>query len=243
MLPGSANKGAHSVELPHLLTSLTTNVEPHVPVNGTVAQDTAAAGHDASCPRRLNCSCTTVKKQEKAIQLPRAIFHRQLALRIDQATFFCQHYLWRPNQIVRIACEQALWWTVISAEISSITLLCASGQIPEVARLIECLQLKGGNLENIRFTPVFLFGALVTCTSALLRLWCYRLLGDLFTFDINIKKGHRLVSTGPYSIVRHPSYTAGTLNYCGLFLAFAAPVRDCVQSLVLGCIQPHAHAG
>ncbi|KAH6914449.1 hypothetical protein BKA70DRAFT_1217988 [Coprinopsis sp. MPI-PUGE-AT-0042] len=121
------------------------------------------------------------------------------------------------------ALVKALWWTSTSAEILSIILCYAPTQSSTSARPFEYLQLKGGNLDNLRFTPLFLFGALVTCAGALLRYWCYHLLGDLFTFDITIKKDHRLVSTGPYSIVRHPSYFAGTLNYCGLFLAFAAP--------------------
>jgi isoprenylcysteine carboxyl methyltransferase (ICMT) family protein YpbQ len=115
---------------------------------------------------------------------------------------------------------------VISAEVLSITLLYASERVPHIAWLLGYLQVKGGNLESIRLTPVFLFGSFTTCAGALLRYWCYRLLGDAFTFDINIRKGHRLVSTGPYSIVRHPGYISGTLNYCGLYLAFAAPVRD-----------------
>ena len=36
----------------------------------------------------------------------------------------------------------------------------------------------------------------------------YRRLGRLFRFETSIQKDHELVVSGPYSVVRHPSYTA-----------------------------------
>ena len=48
---------------------------------------------------------------------------------------------------------------------------------------------------------------MVIISGGLLRLHCYRTLGRFFTFDVSIHEGHQLVTTGSYSIVRHPSYT------------------------------------
>ncbi|KIJ61772.1 hypothetical protein HYDPIDRAFT_95911, partial [Hydnomerulius pinastri MD-312] len=48
---------------------------------------------------------------------------------------------------------------------------------------------------------------------------CYRALGQLFTFHLSIRKDHRLVTEGPYSTVRHPSYTAGLMTLLGALLA------------------------
>ncbi|KAL4255250.1 Protein-S-isoprenylcysteine O-methyltransferase [Pleurotus pulmonarius] len=48
-----------------------------------------------------------------------------------------------------------------------------------------------------------------------IRLWCFATLGDHFDFQVNIKKTHRLITSGPYSFVRHPSYTSGY----GVFIA------------------------
>ncbi|KDQ23054.1 hypothetical protein PLEOSDRAFT_1114266 [Pleurotus ostreatus PC15] len=48
-----------------------------------------------------------------------------------------------------------------------------------------------------------------------IRLWCFATLGAQFDFQVNIKKAHRLITSGPYAVVRHPSYTTG---YC-VFIA------------------------
>ncbi|CEH18344.1 hypothetical protein CBOM_04753 [Ceraceosorus bombacis] len=40
------------------------------------------------------------------------------------------------------------------------------------------------------------------------RLWCYQTLGKSFTFDLAVQSGQKVITTGPYAFVRHPSYTA-----------------------------------
>ncbi|RHZ89197.1 hypothetical protein Glove_18g41 [Diversispora epigaea] len=41
-----------------------------------------------------------------------------------------------------------------------------------------------------------------------LRLWCFKTLEEFFTFDLRIKKDHKLITHGPYRYLIHPSYTA-----------------------------------
>ena len=50
-----------------------------------------------------------------------------------------------------------------------------------------------------------------------LRLTSYRHLGRFFRFEASIQEDHELIVSGPYSVVRHPSYTGGILISCGLF--------------------------
>ena len=45
-----------------------------------------------------------------------------------------------------------------------------------------------------------------------IRVQCYRELGKHFTFSVTILKDHKLITSGPYSYVRHPSYTGFFLN-------------------------------
>lgn len=60
----------------------------------------------------------------------------------------------------------------------------------------------------MRITSAFMICISVVASAALTRLSCYRALSHMFTFELSIKKDHRLITTGPYSVVRHPSYTA-----------------------------------
>lgn len=43
--------------------------------------------------------------------------------------------------------------------------------------------------------------------ASLLRNWAFRTLNRLFTYKMTIREGHRLVKTGPYRYLLHPSYT------------------------------------
>ena len=60
----------------------------------------------------------------------------------------------------------------------------------------------------------FTAGALLTLTGGYIRPWTYRVLGDLFTYEVTLRPQHKLVTCAPYNVVRHPSYS-------GLFMHFA----------------------
>ncbi|KAF9242056.1 hypothetical protein BU15DRAFT_72987 [Melanogaster broomeanus] len=69
----------------------------------------------------------------------------------------------------------------------------------------------------------FVMGSLLVISAGLLRRYCYRALGRFFTFDLSVHKDHRLVTGGPYSVVRHPSYTGTLLLTAGVFLMQGHP--------------------
>jgi len=72
--------------------------------------------------------------------------------------------------------------------------------------------------SDIRITRSFVVGSALTIIGGLMRLSCYRTLGRLFTYEISILKGHTLVTTGLYGIVRHPSYLSFCFGIPGLCL-------------------------
>ncbi|KAF6763201.1 hypothetical protein DFP72DRAFT_1060377 [Ephemerocybe angulata] len=61
--------------------------------------------------------------------------------------------------------------------------------------------------SNLRLTPSFVLGCALAALGASIRLRAYRALGAMFTFEMAIKRDHRLVTSGPYAWVRHPGYT------------------------------------
>jgi protein-S-isoprenylcysteine O-methyltransferase Ste14 len=49
-----------------------------------------------------------------------------------------------------------------------------------------------------------------------LRIWAVVHLGKLFTVDVGIQQGHRVVQDGPYRLVRHPSYSGSMIALTGM---------------------------
>jgi protein-S-isoprenylcysteine O-methyltransferase Ste14 len=66
-----------------------------------------------------------------------------------------------------------------------------------------------------------------------LRAWSIAALGRFFQYQIEIQPGHRVVTTGPYRYVRHPSYTAIALGLVGIALA-SGDVFSLLAVAVLG---------
>ncbi|KAF5311196.1 hypothetical protein D9611_013027 [Ephemerocybe angulata] len=75
-----------------------------------------------------------------------------------------------------------------------------------------------GSISRLRITPTFILGNVLTFTGCMLRLSCYKSLGTFFSFELSLYNDHKLIDTGPYSVVRHPSYTGLTLGIIGAYL-------------------------
>jgi len=59
--------------------------------------------------------------------------------------------------------------------------------------------------------------------SGFMAVWARRTLGKEWTFEARLLDGHRLVTAGPYSIVRHPIYSAMFGLWIATALAVARP--------------------
>lgn len=55
--------------------------------------------------------------------------------------------------------------------------------------------------------------------GSLLRRRCYYILANMFTFELAIRKEHKLVTAGPYAFVRHPSYSGALLSGLGAVIS------------------------
>lgn len=77
----------------------------------------------------------------------------------------------------------------------------------EVGTLVAWLVVRG----RWQFLPehdggVAIAGAVLALTGALFSAWGKARLGRLFSPQLGVQEGHRLVTTGPYAVVRHPIY-------------------------------------
>lgn len=58
-------------------------------------------------------------------------------------------------------------------------------------------------------------------------------LGKLFTVNLTIQEGHRLVQNGPYKHIRHPRYTGIILMSLGLALVFSSAIGMVFTAAIL----------
>jgi protein-S-isoprenylcysteine O-methyltransferase Ste14 len=82
--------------------------------------------------------------------------------------------------------------------------------------------------DAIRWIGVVLFAV-----GGALRLWPVFLLGDRFSGLVAIQPAHTLLTTGLYSIIRHPSYLGLLTNSLGWGLAFRSGVGVLITALLV----------
>jgi protein-S-isoprenylcysteine O-methyltransferase len=99
----------------------------------------------------------------------------------------------------------ALLWIVI---VASVTLSFAIAHALPGAAM--------GAVRAMRFLGIAAFAA-----GLAIRWYSIVHLGRFFTVNVAIAANHRLIDTGPYRFVRHPSYTGALMVFLGLALCLA----------------------
>ena len=75
-------------------------------------------------------------------------------------------------------------------------------------------------LWPVGFWPFWL-GAAVTVAGLLFAVWARKYLGRNWSRSVTIKQGHELITTGPYTVVRHPIYTGILAGFLGVAIAIS----------------------
>ncbi|KAG1751792.1 hypothetical protein EDB19DRAFT_1201051 [Suillus lakei] len=138
--------------------------------------------------------------------------------------------------------------------LSDIFLACAAGKEPTtISKLITTLLVRSDScslsgLDHTVLSPALIAGSCLNVIGSAIRVHCYSTLGRFFTFELSIRQDHKLVTSGPYSIVRHPSYAGGLCVFLGLMLCHfhtrswlvscsgVFPSSDQGVKLALGCV-------
>jgi len=66
----------------------------------------------------------------------------------------------------------------------------------------------------------YFFGCILFLAGLALRWYSIGYLGRYFTVDVSIAAEHKLVDSGPYRYIRHPTYTGALLAFVGLGFCF-----------------------
>jgi protein-S-isoprenylcysteine O-methyltransferase Ste14 len=91
--------------------------------------------------------------------------------------------------------------------------------------------------DAVRWLGVVLFAA-----GGALRLWPVVVLGNRFSGLVAIQPGHTLVTTGIYSVIRHPSYLGLLVNSLGWALAFRSGVGVLLAALLIPPLLARIHS-
>lgn len=77
----------------------------------------------------------------------------------------------------------------------------------------------------------YALGVLVFLAGLGLRWYAIIYLGRFFTVDVAIAEDHRVVDSGPYRLVRHPSYTGALMAFLGIGICLGNWVSLAVATL------------
>ncbi len=100
----------------------------------------------------------------------------------------------------------------------SLRVVLGLGSVAMLAAFLIPFAVPAATLPGKRVAWFFV-GAITLVAGSLLRRHCFRELGKFFTGAVTIQVDHRVVDTGAYRWVRHPSYTAALLMTLGIALA------------------------
>ncbi|OCH85200.1 hypothetical protein OBBRIDRAFT_332235 [Obba rivulosa] len=121
----------------------------------------------------------------------------------------------RPPWVRRI--HRDLTWGIILCEI---LVILATSYPSAASKQMLSFFSPGRSVPDVQvhITSTFIVGWLLLVTGGYIRYACYRTLGRHFTFELALRDSHCLITCGPYSVVRHPSYTASMMAGVGLLL-------------------------
>jgi protein-S-isoprenylcysteine O-methyltransferase Ste14 len=130
--------------------------------------------------------------------------------------FWVLLYVWAASELY-IGWRYRLASTAETRDRGSRTVLIASVWTG-VAAGIGCSILLQGAAIRMGRHAIFALGLVLMLVGLVLRWWAISVLGRSFTVTVGTQAEQRVVESGPYQFVRHPSYTGSLLTIAGILL-------------------------
>lgn len=87
--------------------------------------------------------------------------------------------------------------------------------------------------RSIEWDMVAIMALVAALLGLALRTWAVYTLGNLFTMHISVGKGHRIIRSGPYAVIRHPSYAGAFVLYVASAVFMHAWFSAVASALIL----------
>jgi protein-S-isoprenylcysteine O-methyltransferase Ste14 len=152
---------------------------------------------------QLACSSVIISQVIPLLGKPELIFHYKNIILI--AANVCL-WLFQPSVSAKETKENK------SKDQYSVVLIIIMSMLSTIIPIIDWAYFSDNTSSNGVLTIV---GFVILWSGVLLRNYSIKILGKHFTATIQLQKEHKLISTGPYSAIRHPSYLGALLALVG----------------------------
>jgi protein-S-isoprenylcysteine O-methyltransferase len=106
-----------------------------------------------------------------------------------------------------------------SVDKGSLPLLWMTINVCMIGAIVSYLGMRSASFGDNE--TVYWIGVAVFVLGIVLRWYSIAYLGRFFTVDVAVAADHKVIDSGPYRFVRHPSYTGVLLAFFGVGLALA----------------------
>jgi protein-S-isoprenylcysteine O-methyltransferase Ste14 len=152
---------------------------------------------------QLACSSVIISQVIPLLGKPELIFHYKNIILI--AANVCL-WLFQPSVSAKETKENK------SKDQYSVVLIIIMSMLSTIIPIIDWAYFSDNTSSNGVLTIV---GFVILWSGVLLRNYSIKILGKHFTATIQLQKEHKLISKGPYSAIRHPSYLGALLALVG----------------------------
>lgn len=148
-----------------------------------------------------------------------------------------------PQILILVAACSLLFWTQPAISLNeadaqkeidknSVFVILIATALSQITAVVEWAYFHDQSLL-IQKSTLISIGLALLIGGISLRLWAILTLGRYFTATVQVRDGQKIVTTGPYAIVRHPSYLGAYVAILGSAIFLQAQIGFVVSALLM----------